>query len=76
MDGADAEALTFEVAFGRVGASFGSDDVSDGPTITLPDAFLSRPSTWTATVIHPDDVNSRNNTKAGKVLNPCRPPAS
>jgi hypothetical protein len=69
--GADTDVFTFEAPIRSIGASYFTNDVKDGPALTLPDAFLDGPSTWTATVIHPDDVYARNDTVVGKVLTPC-----
>ena len=70
--GSDAEVLTFEVPIRSIGTSRRTDDVTDGATVTLPEAFLTRQSYWTATIIQPEDVNPRNDTVSGQVLNPCR----
>ncbi len=68
----DADTLVFEEPVGSVGTSRRADDITVGTMVTLPEAFLTRHSVWTATVIHPEDRNPKNDAVSGKILNPCR----
>jgi hypothetical protein len=76
VGGSSADTLVFEEPVGSIGTSRRSDDITVGSTVTLPEAFLTRHSIWTATVIHPEDRNPRNDVIPGKTLNPCRQRAS
>ena len=71
--GSDVQTITFDVPVADViGTARRTDDRPAVATVTLPEAFLSGPSVWSATVSHPDDQTPKNNTLTGVKLTPCR----
>jgi hypothetical protein len=72
IGGSEDQTITFDVPVDSVGTSRRTDDRPAVATVTLPEAFLTGPSVWSATVSHPDDQTPKNDTLSGVTLTPCR----